>query len=125
MAQRQKLHEIFAKILLNEDWKWNPFDFENDTIYSARLKDASKRVYFQPPENVKLSYPCIIYNLDNKDTQFADNIPYSITNRYYVEVIDRNPDSEISDNVAKIPMCTFDRQFTSNYLTHYTYRIYW
>jgi hypothetical protein len=55
---------------------------------------GSRNVYFQPPENVKLSYPCIIYSRGNiGKTQFADDIPYLHKTRYMVIVIDANPDS--------------------------------
>lgn len=32
-----------------------------------------KNVYFQPPESVKLLYPCIVYKRSAGDTRFADN----------------------------------------------------
>ena len=51
-----------------------------------------KNVYFQPPESVKLSYPCIIYKRSAGDTRFADNKKYSYTAGYDVVVVETDPD---------------------------------
>ena len=34
------------------------------------------KVYYQPPENLKLTYPCIIYETSDILSNFADNNPY-------------------------------------------------
>ena len=81
-------------------------------------------VYFQPPESIKLVYPCIIYELDTMDSQFADNSPYSVTKRYQVTVIDADPDSEIIDWMSLFPMCLFDRHFTQDNLNHDIFNLY-
>lgn len=81
-------------------------------------------VYFQPPETLKMQYPCIVYNRDYAVTNFADNKPYAHTKRYSVTVIDRNPDSLIPDKIAALPMCLFVRHMTVNHLNHDIYNIY-
>jgi len=100
MGQRTDLHAILVDIL------------------------GSKCVYFQPPENLKMKYPCIVYQRVTGDTQFADNIPYIIKKRYQITVIDSNPDSPIPDKVAQLPYCVFDRHFTSGNLNHDVYNLY-
>lgn len=84
----------------------------------------TKNVYFQPPESIKIKYPCIIYHLANEDKLYADNNPYSRTKMYTVTVIDKNPDSLIPDKIGDLPMSSFDRFFTSNNLNHFVYRLY-
>ncbi|MCA9392286.1 hypothetical protein KC614_03730 [candidate division WWE3 bacterium] len=81
-------------------------------------------VYFQPPTNIELSYPCIIYKRDRAATRFADNIPYKDAKGYQITVIDANPDSEIPDKVAVLPMCMFDRFFPADNLNHFVYNIF-
>ena len=81
-------------------------------------------VYFQPPANVQMQYPCIVYKRDNIDTQFAGNNPYRHTKKYQVTIIDRNPDSLIPDKVADLPMCTHNRFFTADNLNHDVFNIY-
>ncbi len=88
------------------------------------LKTFTDHVYFQPPTNVKLEYPCIIYHRDFADTKFADDIPYNHTKRYMVTVIDRNPDSAIPEQVASLPMCLFNRFYTADDLNHDVYVVY-
>lgn len=84
-----------------------------------------KKVYFQPPDNTEMKYPCIVFEMSSADTQFADNRPYTYTKRYQVIVIDRNPDSEIPDKIAMLPMCVFDRPFVSDGLHHWVFNLYY
>lgn len=84
-----------------------------------------KKAYFQPPESVNLVYPCIVYELNNMDIQFADNIPYSVRDSYTVTLIDPNPDSVIRYELSKMPLCRFDRFYTADNLNHYVFTIYY
>jgi hypothetical protein len=85
---------------------------------------GSGNVYFQPPETIKMNYPCIIYKRNKDNTDFADNKPYNHTKRYSVTVVDRNPDSLVPDKIAMLPMCLFDRHLQVNGLNHYIYNLY-
>lgn len=85
---------------------------------------GSNNVYFQPPQNIQLQYPCIIYKRDYAKTEFADNQPYEHTKRYQITVIDRNPDSTIPDKVAALPMCLFNRYFAADDLNHDVFNIF-
>ena len=82
-------------------------------------------VYFQPPESMKLNYPCVVYERDTGDTQFADNNPYIHVTRYKVTVIDADPDSEIPGKVARLPMCTLSTHFTKDNFNHDVFNIYY
>lgn len=84
---------------------------------------GSENVYYQPPESIKLKYPCIIYELEDIDPRYADNIPYLKKRRYSVTVIDRDPDSSIRDKVSDLPSCGFERHFTSDNLYHYVFNL--
>lgn len=84
---------------------------------------GSENVYFQPPETVKLIYPCIVYSRDSFKTMFADDKPYNIEAKYSITVIDPNPDTEIPVKVLNLPMCTFSRYFTINNLNHYVFKL--
>ena len=85
---------------------------------------GTENVYFQPPSTVKMQYPCIVYQRQWGLTQFADNRPYIITKKYQVTVIDRDPDSTIPDQVAALPLCTYDRDYTADNLNHFVYNLY-
>jgi len=86
---------------------------------------GSRNVYYQPPETVKLSYPCIIYSRNSEKTKFANNQPYSQAKQYKIMVVDKNPDSNIPDKISTLPMCSFDRHYTADNLNHNVYNIYY
>jgi len=92
------------------------------TLFESLL--GSENVYFQPPENIQLEYPCIIYKRDSANTEFAGNRPYRYVKRYQVMVIDRDPDSPIPDKIAELPMCTFDRFYTADLLNHDVFNLF-
>jgi len=84
---------------------------------------GSNNVYFQPPPTFLMSYPCIVYSRVNIRPRFANNNPYKLTTAYSLTVIDANPDSNIPNEVAKLPMCSFDRPFVSDNLNHYVFNL--
>ena len=88
------------------------------------LTSLTPNVYFTPPADLKMNYPCIVYQRDYADTKFADNGVYHHTKRYQVTVIDRNSDSDIPDKVAALPRCLFERFFAANDLNHDIYNLY-
>jgi hypothetical protein len=88
------------------------------------LETFTPKVYFQPPTNIKLEYPCIIYKRDFAHTKFADDIPYDHKLRYAITIIDQDPDSEIPEKVAAMPMSVFNRFFTVDNLNHDVYNVY-
>jgi hypothetical protein len=88
------------------------------------LTGITEHAYFQPPSNIKMQYPCIIYKRDNSRTQFAGNKKYMHTKRYQVTVVDRDPDTELPDTVEELPLCTFDRYFAADELNHYVFTLF-
>lgn len=86
------------------------------------LKTITENVYFQPPTTQV--YPCIVYQMDNAWTQFADNSPYRYTKRYQVTIIDRDPDSTIPNKIAALPQSSFNRFFVADNLNHFVYTLY-
>ena len=88
------------------------------------LLPTGGKAYFQPPANLTMVYPCILYERDYAGTKFAGNLPYSHTPRYKITVIDRDPDSLIPAKVAELPMCVFSRHFTADGLNHDVYTKY-
>lgn len=100
MAQRLLLHSILKNIL------------------------GSNNVYFQPPASMQLTYPAIIYSRTSDETVYAENVPYDRWIRYQITVIDKNPDSDVPNNVAKLAMCKFNRFYTSDNLNHDVFNIF-
>lgn len=84
-----------------------------------------KKVYFQPPESIKLEYPCIIYHLQNVNTVYANDDPYKNMDAYSLMIIDYDPDSSIRFEIEKLRFTRFDRFFTVANLNHWNYLIYY
>ena len=88
------------------------------------LETFTANVYFQPPTNIQLKYPCIVYKRDFAETKFADDKPYNHTKRYMIMIIDQDPDSDIPDKVASMPMSLFNRFYTADNLNHDVYSVF-
>ena len=88
------------------------------------LKGFVPNVYFQPPENDLIEYPCIVYVRDYIVTDHADDNPYNRHVRYLVTVIDPDPDSTIPDMVGNLPLCVFERFYTADKLNHDVFKLF-
>lgn len=82
--------------------------------------------YFQPPESIKIHYPCVIYKMDTGDTQFADDKPFLFRRRYELIIVSKDPDEELVDTIAyHFPMSRFGRFYTKDNLNYWTFQIYY
>lgn len=86
---------------------------------------GSRNVYYQPPSNTKLSYPCIVYQRSDIDQKYADNITYKSIVRYSLTLIDRSPESSMVDDILKLPYCSYDRFYVSDSLNHHSFVLYY
>lgn len=88
------------------------------------LKTICPNVYFQPPANVQMQYPAIVYERDRSSTQFADDRPFVVTRNYSLTLISRNPDDGIFGLLERLPMCAHERHFAADSLNHDVFSIY-
>lgn len=86
---------------------------------------GSKKVYYQPPESVKMSYPAIRYSRSDIQNTFANDNVYMQKTAYEVIVIDPDPDSEIVKKVSKLPTARYQRHYTSDNLNHDVFNIFY
>ena len=98
----------------------NRLDFQ--TKLEAIL--GSRNVYFQPPNNLEMHYPAIVYGIDAIRNNFANNKVYKQDVAYSVTVIDEDPDSEIKAKISRMPKAEYDRHFSRDNLNHDVFRIY-
>ena len=93
----------------------------------AKLKEilGSSNVYFQPPNNLHMKYPCIIYKHTDYYTKQADNLRYFMKKQYTLTVITKDPDSPIPDKILKLPYTRFDRSYEADNLYHKVITIYY
>lgn len=91
---------------------------------SGILHGYCDNVYFQPPADKKLTYPCIIYSLDSVDVVFADNGHYRIMDKYSITYITRDPDDAMIKQLLSIRYCSFNRAYPADNLHHYSYTVF-
>lgn len=120
MGLRENLHEVLVEILAQGNLDRNEV---GDLVLGA---DIAERVYFQPPETVKLRYPCIIYELSGIDTRKANNNLYNAKKRYSLTLITRDPDTGYPDLILKsLKYCRLTRSFQMDNLNHYVFELYY
>ena len=83
--------------------------FSRRKDFNKLLRTICPNVYFQPPDNLNLKFPAIVYNYDDVDDKFANNAKYGSIPGYQVIVIDRNPDSAIANQINNLQKSSFVR----------------
>lgn len=87
---------------------------------------GSENVYFQPPSNLLMQYPCFVFTRGSGSQAPANNKTYRFTKRYTVTHIGYDPDDDIIDRVVEhFQMCKYDRSFTEDTLQHDVFSLYW
>ncbi len=85
---------------------------------------GSSNVYYQPPDDTRMVYPCLVYELDSATRFDADNSAYQWIPRYQVTYIHHEPDSSIIGKLATLPLSSFNRHFATSGLNHDVFVIY-
>lgn len=99
--------------------------FSRRKEFNKLLRTICPNVYFQPPDNLSMKYPAIVYSYDDVDEKYANNNKYGSIPGYQVIVIDQNPDSQIASKIHKMPESSYVREFKKDNLNHYIYRVYY
>jgi hypothetical protein len=87
---------------------------------------GSKHVYYQPPENLKMRYPCMVYEQYTAYNPHANDRTYLYMPGYQVTVIDADPDSGLKDRmINSFSMCRWSRHFVSDNLNHDVFIVYY
>ena len=84
----------------------------------------SNNVYFQPPEGLKMKYPCIRYERVKIPVTKADNINYLMHSTYSVTLITTDPDSELPFQILKqFDTITHNRHYVKDNIIHDVYTL--
>lgn len=93
---------------------------------TSEEKGNAARCYFQPPESIKMSYPCFVYSRERSDIIDADNLIYRRVHRYSLTYLTYDPDDPLIDGVEEhFRFCRFVRHNKANNLNHYHYDLYY
>lgn len=94
-------------------------------LHELMAQFGADNVYFQPPESVKIVYPCVVYREGGESVRHADNKRYNAKRRYVVTFIDRDPDSRIPECFSnRFIYSSLVNKFTLEGLNHWVYDLY-
>lgn len=89
------------------------------------LETLCNNVYFQPPANVHMAFPAIIYSRDDSDVKYANDNSYLIRTRYSIMYISTNPDDTLFEDLyGQFKHIRYDRHYTKDNLHHNVYTLY-
>lgn len=88
------------------------------------LEGIQENTYFQPPESLKMEYPCIRYKRVKHRIEHANNGVYSTKTRYQVTAISKDADSTWHFELLGLPLVRHDRSYTANGLHHDVFELY-
>lgn len=100
----------------------------NRDDFDKELREVlgSDYTYFQPPESVRLHYPCFVYEHSKDSDRFANDRSYVFHEGYDVTVITKDPDLTFKEELKnKFRYCEWIRSFISDNLNHNIYKIYY
>lgn len=83
-----------------------------------------EHVYYTPPTDVSMNYPCLLYNLSSMLVRHADNVPYLGAKRYSLTWIDEDPDTVVPSYILDLPYCSFDRSYVADGLYHFVFTLF-
>lgn len=99
----------------------NGMNKQNRLELHAKLVVIVKDVYFQPPANISMNYPCIVYQRIGVDTDSANDKNYIQTDSYQLTVIVKDPEDNIADTLLdSFSKISITSAFTLDNL-HHTY----
>lgn len=94
-------------------------------LLDSLIKEAVDcKVYFEPPENFKMEYPCVVYNRKRGFAKYADNKAYMKKILYEITVIDKNPDSPFPQKIWELDGISRENSFVHDNLHHDVFNIY-
>lgn len=95
-----------------------------DKLY---LVNNTQNVYYDPPDSIRMEYPCFRFESNNYNVTHADNKAYIKKPRWTVTYITRDVEEieTIADQMLDIfQYCNFDTSFRSDNLEHAVFNLY-
>lgn len=90
----------------------------------TQLLDFAKNVYYQPPQSVKLTYPCIVYSRSRMAGEYANNQMYIEYVGYKLVYITKDAEDSVPLKILRgIDYCTLDSDYESDNLYHTAFTV--
>lgn len=82
--------------------------------------------YYQPPENLRIVYPCFVYRRIPGEQFRADNRMYKYHRCWEVIFITTDSESTIrEDMLTQFPMCRHIRDYPADNLYHHVFNLFY
>ena len=103
-------------------------------VIQQKLKDLGiSHVYFEPPQNVTLEYPCAVVRMGTISSRNANNRVYKLNNTYEIIYIRRQFDDNMvnvilvgdANHAPPFSMIRHIRHYTAEGLHHDLYKLYY
>lgn len=86
----------------------------------------TNNTYFEPPDNVRMKYPCVVYSRSGIYDLRADDLRYHNRQRFSAMTINTNPDTNWPQLILDhFPYSRFDRSYNADNLAHNVITIYY
>lgn len=95
-----------------------------DLLHLLQQAVGHNRVYFQPPENLNIGYPAIVFHLSKIEVDHASDAPYKGAKEYSVTLITKDPEPDVINEILKIPYSSLDTTYISDGMNHFVFTVY-
>ena len=101
-------------------------EFDDELRQLQRDVLGYQNTYFQPPQEQKLKYDCVVYEITGFDTKRADNKSYLTRPSFQVTVISRDPETPLPRAIQEhFERCAPGRFFVRDNLYQFPFTIFY
>ncbi len=83
--------------------------------------NETPHVYYDPPESLKLVYPCFVYHYVGQETLYSNDNPYLKSDEYTVTYITKKADPLLPEAIIELPYVQFSNHYTAENLHHFMF----
>lgn len=99
---------------------------KTDNIQSKLRSLGIANVYFEPPQEIKMAFPCAVFHRGTISSRNANNRIYKMDDSYELQYICREPDPEMVHVILEsFQMIRHIRHFTADGLHHDQFKLYY
>lgn len=99
---------------------------KTDYIQKTLQEIGVKNVYIDPPENIKMKYPCMRVRLNTGRSRYASNKVHIFTPSWEMIYIGYEPDEEMIPKIMHaFPQVSYTRHYTADNLHHNSFILYY
>ena len=94
-----------------------------NNIYTLLTEIVGENVYFNPPPNLTIKYPCVVYSINDILNKNASDKVYKQNIKYDCTLISKNVDDPLLKELSKINTFKYSRHYVADGLHHYAFVI--